>query len=241
MHAILWLALMNRMTDPKLTVAQRNDACYELRGVPAPPVLVEMRRALANPVLRACAGTNLRKAGAAGELISALSDEDFEVRAIAARELGGFERPDLLPLLRSAARDRQLVVAANAIEGMANYGDPVVLPFLLDIAKDGGLIGTAALNRARAFRDPRVIEVARELLKKPDVSDRLAAMLAIGDLGDLTDLPALREIAATETELVSSKGRGFGLMPAISLSHAAQTMIEKLEARAAESLPRFDE
>jgi len=233
--------LMGRMTDPKLTVAQRNDACFELRGVQAPVVLSEMRRALADPVLRACAGTNLRTGGAVEELKSALDNEDFEVRAIAAREVGGFERPDLLPLLRGAARDRQLVVAANAIEGMANYRDPVVLPFLLDIAKDGGLIGTAALNRARVFHDPRVIEIARELLKKADVSDRLAAMVAIGDLGDTTDLPALREIAAKETELVSSKGRGFGLMPAISLSHAAQTTIEKIEARASESLPRFDE
>ncbi len=192
MQFILWLALMGRMTDPKLTVAQRNDACFELRGVPAPLVVSEMRRALPDPVLRACAGTNLRKAGAVEELKSALDNEDFEVRAIAARELGGFERPDLLSLLRDAARDRQLVVAANAIEGMANYRDPVVLPFLLDIAKDGGLIGTAALNRARVFHDPRVIQIARELLKKPDVSDRLAAMVAIGDLGDTTDLPALR-------------------------------------------------
>jgi HEAT repeat protein len=241
MHFILWLALMNRMTDTKLTVSQRSDACYELRGVTAPSVILEMRRALADPLLRACAGTNLRKAGAVEELKSALVDENFEVRATAARELGGFERPELLPLLRSAARDRQLVVAANAIEGMASYGDPVVLPYLLDIAKEGGLIGTAALNRARVFRDPGLVAVARELLKRPDVSDRLSAMVALADLGDATDVPALREIAAKETEMVSSKGRGFGLMPAISLSHAAQTTIEKIEARGAESLPRFEE
>jgi HEAT repeat protein len=241
MQFILWLALMNRMNDPKLTVAQRNDACFELRGVSAPFVNTEMRQALADPLLRGCAGTNLRKAGAVEELKSALTDENLEVRATAARELGGFEQIDLLPLLRSAARDRQLVVAANAIEGLANYRDPAVLPYLLDIAKEGGLIGTAALNRARVFQDPRVLEVARQLLKKPDVSDRLAAMLAIGDLGDAADLPSLREIAAKEIEMVSSKGRGFGLMPAISLSHAAQTTIEKIEARGAESLPRFEE
>ncbi len=239
MHFILWFVLINRMIDPKLTVAQRNDACYELRGVAAPFVVAEMRRALNDPLLRGCAGTNLRKAGAIEELKSGLTDENFEVRATTARELGGFEKPELLPLLRAAARDPQLVVAANAIEGMANYRDAVVLPYLLDIAKEGGLIGTAALNRARTFHDPRVVETARELLKRPDISDRLAAMVALADLGDTTDLSALREIAAKETEMVSSKGRGFGLMPAISLSHAAQTTIERIEAR--ESLSRFDE
>jgi hypothetical protein len=153
------------------------------------------------------------------------------VRALAARELGSFERPDLLPLLASAARDRQIVVAANAIEGMANYRDPVVLPYLLDIAKDGGMAGSGALSQALTFHDPRVLEVARFLFAKPDISDRLAAMNVLGEMGDSTDLPALRIVEERDTEVVSSKGRGFGLMPAISLSRAARTTIAKIEAR----------
>jgi HEAT repeat protein len=190
-----------------------------------------MRRGLADATIRSCVGENLRKAGAVEELKAAAADENPEIRALAVRALGSFEKPELLPLLAAAARDPQLLVAVNAIEGLANYRDPVVVPVLLDLAKDGGLIGTAALNRATLFRDGRVVDVARGLLRKPDVSDKLAAMGALAEMGDSTDLAALREIERTETEMVSTKGRGFGLMPAISLSRAARTTIEKIEAR----------
>jgi HEAT repeat protein len=192
-----------------------------------------MRKALQDVKVRACAGTNLRKAGAIAELKDALADSNFEVRALAARELGGFEKPELLPLLAAAARDPQMLVGINAIEGLADYRDSVVVPYLLGLAKDGGLVGTMALERAMAFRDPRVIETARLLLNNKDVSDKLAAMRVIGEMGDESDVPALRQIQAKETEAVSSAGRGFGLMPAISLSKAAQTAIEKIGERRA--------
>jgi HEAT repeat protein len=221
------------MMDPSLNVAQRNNACFELRGASDPEVVSTMRKALNETAVRACAGTNLRKAGAIAELKDALADPNFEIRALAARELGGFEKQELLPLLTAAARDSQLLVGINAVEGLSNYRDPIVLPYLLSLAKDGGLVGAAALDRAQTFRDPRVLETARVLLDAKDVSDKLAAMRVIGAMGDSQDLPKLREIKEKETDLVSAAGRGFGLMPAISLSRAAQTTIEKIEERAA--------
>ncbi len=220
------------MMDPSLNVAQRNNACFELRGNTEAEVIATMRKALNDTAVRACAGTNLRKAGAVAELKDALTDPNFEVRALAARELGGFEKPELLPLLAAAARDPQMLVGINAIEGLADYRDPVVLPYLLHIAKDGGLVGTAALDRALAFHDPRVLETARGLLGSKDVSDQLAAMRILGAMGDRTDIPKLRAIQEKETGLVSAAGRGFGLIPAISLSRAAETTIEKIGERA---------
>jgi len=217
--------------DPSLNVAQRNNACFELRGSTDPEVIATMRKALNDTPVRACAGANLRKAGAVAELKDALTDPNFEIRALAARELGGFEKPELLPTLAAAARDPQLLVGINAIEGLANYRDVVVLPYLLNIAKDGGLVGTAALDRALMFHDPSVLETARLLLGSKDVSDKLAAMRAIGAMGDETDIPKLREIQEKETGMVSAAGRGFGLIPAISLSRAAETTIEKITAR----------
>ncbi len=219
------------MMDPSLNVAQRNNACFELRGSTDPEVVATMRKALNDTSVRACAGTNLRKAGAVVELKDALGDANFEVRALAARELGGFERPDLLPLLASAARDPQLLVAINAIEALSDYRDPVVLPYLLNIAKDGGLVGTAALDRAVTFHDPRVLETARLMLASKDVSDKLAAMRVLGEMGNQTDIPKLRAIQESETGLVSASARGFGLIPAISLSRAAETTIEKIGTR----------
>jgi len=53
-------------------------------------------------------------------------------------------------------------------------------------------------------------------------------MRAIGAMGDETDIPKLREIQEKETGMVSAAGRGFGLIPAISLSRAAETTIEKI-------------
>ena len=231
MQIVLSLSLLARMMDPSLNVAQRNNACYELRGSTEPEVIATMRKALDDVKVRACAGTNLRKAGAVAELKDALADPNFEIRALAARELGGFEMPELLPALTAAARDPQLLVGMNAVEGLANYRDPIVLSYLLDLAKDGGLVGTAALDRALMFQDPRVLATARKLFDSKDVSDKLAAMRVIGAMGDETDIPKLREIEEREKGLVSAAGRGFGLMPAISLSHAAKTTIEKIGER----------
>lgn len=231
MSTLLVFALVAKMQDPTLTVAQRNDGCYGLRGLSAPPVVRVMRQALEDQSVRACAGINLRVAGAIPELKDALADPDPQVRALAARQLGAFQKPELLPVLAEAARDQQLLVAVNAVEGLASYNDSAVIPYLLDIAKLGGIAGTAALNRALEFRDPRVPPIARDLLNRPDVSDKLAGMRALAQMGDSSDLPRLTEIARTETQAAAAQNRGFGLIPAISLSKAAQTTIEAIEQR----------
>jgi HEAT repeat protein len=231
MNALLLVALLARMHDPGLTVAQRNDACYALRGVNTPAVVKAMRKALDEQPVRACAGINLRVVEAIPELVDALGDSDPQVRALAARQLGAFEKPELLATLAAAARDSQLIVAANAVEGLAGYRDPAVIPYLLDIAKTGGIPGAAALNRALEFRDSRAPAVARALLDRPDVSDKLAGMRALAQMGDASDLPKLKEIARTETQAVAAQNRGFGLMPPVSLSKAAQTTIEAIEKR----------
>ena len=69
------------------------------------------------------------------------------------------------------------------------------------------------------------------MLASKDVSDKLAAMRVIGEMGNQTDIPKLRAIQDSETGLVSAAGRGFGLIPAISLSRAAETTIEKIGTR----------
>ncbi|HLH44668.1 MAG TPA: hypothetical protein VKV74_16885, partial [Bryobacteraceae bacterium] len=107
----------------------------------------------------------------------------------------------------------------------------VVVPYLLEIAKSGGIAGSAALDRALEFRDARVPEIARELLRRPDISDKLAGIRALAQMGDSSDLPKLKEIARAETQALAAQNRGFGLMPAISLSKAAQTAIEAIEKR----------
>ena len=219
-----------RMLDTKLNVAQRNNACYELRGSGAPETIAALARALEVSEVRACAARNLREADAVVELKAALMASDPDMRAAAARELGALGRLDLIEPLAQAALDPNLIVATNALEGLSQYQDPGVLPALLSLAEGGGPVAAMALSRAVEFNDSGVLTVARKLMATRDVTLRLAALRAIGDFGDAADLPALRELAA-RAERAAPSGRGFGLVPAIDLSRAAQNAIRQIESR----------
>jgi HEAT repeat protein len=219
-----------RMLDPKLNVAQRNNACFELRGSGSPETIAALSRALKTPEVRSCAARSLREAGAVDELKTALASSDPDLRAAAARELGALGRPDLIEPLAQTARDPNLIVATNALEGLTQYQDPRVLPALLSLAERGGPVAAMALSRAVQFDDPGVLAVSRKLMAVRDVTLRLAALRAIGDFGDTADLAALRELAA-KAERAAPAGRGFGLVPAIDLSRAAQNAIRQIESR----------
>ena len=223
---------LSRMQDTRLSVAQRNDACFELRGDRTHEVVASMVRMLEDGTVRACAVRNLREANAGEELQQALLSDNPEVRAAAARELGSLQLPQALPLLARAAAEANVLVSSNAVRGLAQYTSPAVVPFLLEIAKQGGINGVAALERAAAFRDPGSLSVARHYLAGNDVASKVVAMQIIGDLGETADLLALREIAARH-EKVSAKGRGFGLLPVVDLARAAENAIAAIQSRGA--------
>jgi hypothetical protein len=84
--------------------------------------------------------------------------------------------------------------------------------------------------RAVEFADTGVLPVARLMMATKDVPLRLAPLRAIGDLGNPSDLPTLRTLAA-KAESATPSGRGFGLMPALDLSRAAQNAIHQIEQR----------
>ncbi len=219
-----------RMLDSTLNVSQRNDACFALRGARSADALSAFSRELANPDVRSCAARNLREAGAVDQLAAAIADADPEIRAAAARELGALAKPEFMDLLAKTAQDSNLMVATNAVEGLTYYQDPAVLPYLLHLAEGGGLAGALALSRAVQFADPSVLAVSRRIMASKDVALRLAALRCIGDLGDRSDLPALRSLAA-KAETAAPAGRGFGLIPSLDLSRAAQNAIRQIEKR----------
>ncbi len=221
---------LSRMLDEKLTAAQRNDACFALRGDRSPDVLSAMRIALASEPVRACAGRNLREAGAVDQLKNALLEGSPEARAIAARELGSFEKPELIDLLVKTAHDSHPLVATNAVTGLAQYEDRAVLPHLLALCDTGGIVGVAALSRAAQFKDPAVLPVARKTLAGSDIAMKLIAVRILGDMGSAADLPLLRDLVATSKPL-PVRGRGFGLMPAVDLSRVARKAISEIEKR----------
>jgi HEAT repeat protein len=219
---------------PALASAQHLDAnsCFQARGKSDDATIEQMTRALEDPDLFTCAATNLRIAGAVGPLRHALAgSENPQVRAAAARELGAFQKPELLEPLSRAAEDENALVATNALAGLSNYRDAAVVPYLAALGKKGGIVGDMAVDRLLEIDPAAAVLVARLLLDSPQVPDRLYAMRVIGAAGDNSDLPALRKIAATPGENLAQRNRGFGLMPPINLARAAQSAIAAIEAK----------
>ena len=233
--------LPSRMLDLKATAAQRNDACFALRGDRSAGAIDALRTALADSVVRTCAAQNLRQAGALDALLQAVGSDDADVQAAAARELGQMRDPRALPALGHAALDSNVLVASAAIDAVSAYGEAPALPLLLQAARQPGLAGVTALERAAAFHNTAVLPVARQILAGADAASKVIALGVIGDLGDESDLPRLREIAA-KPDPVASRGRGFGFMPVIDLARVAQNAINKITAkiRLLPRLPRGD-
>ena len=202
-------------TDNSLNYTQRNTACFALRGNKTPETIAAMRQALDNSNLQACAGANLRVAGAAPELLNALEqDKDPTARAVAARELGTLQKPEYLAPIRRAAEDRDVLAASNAIEGLMRYEDHSPGLDQLEVLK----------------HDPEVAAIGRTLIARKDPGDQLIGIRAVGIAGDVSDLPRLRQMEKDDT-MMGSGSRGFGLMPAVSISHAARTAIENIGQR----------
>jgi hypothetical protein len=232
---------LDRFLDKKLDYTPRNAACLALRGNRAPDVIMIMRASLAEMNLQQCAATNLRVAGASDELLNALTDHEPTVRAVAARELGSMQRPEFLAPLRHSVNDQDLLVASNAIEGLVRYQDHSSAPQLREVALMGGVMTSLAMDTLVDWHDPEVASIGRKLMDRPDPGDKLAGIRAVGRAGDNSDLPKLRELAK-DNENLAAGSRGFGLMPAISISKAAATAIQNLTSatRAAKAPPESE-
>jgi HEAT repeat protein len=222
---------VQRLFDAKLNPTLRANACFELRGSSDPEVIGALSRALDDADVRACAADNLRMAGAVEPLKRALSNPEPQVRAAAARELGSFRNSELLEPLSIAAQDENALVSTNALAGLSMYPGKEAVPYLAAIARAGGMTGDMALDRLAELDAAAGLAVARRLLGSPQVPDKLYAMKVMGALGDSSDLPELRKIAASNTETLSQRERGFGLMPPINLARSAQAAITAIETR----------
>ncbi len=225
---------LERFTDSKLNQTQRTEACLALRGVKTAEVVTAMRAALEDMRVQACAASNLRIAGADKQLLEALQDNNAMVRAVAARELGTMEKREYIDALRKAAQDKDLLVQTNAMEGLVRYRDRSSAPVLREIALLGGILTSMALDQLIQWNDEAVPQIARKLVTRQEPGDLLAGIRALGIAGDASDLPRLKELASTD-ELAGAGGRGFGLMPAVSISKAAQTALARIGQRAAKS------
>lgn len=222
--------LIERALNKSLTGAQRNDACYELRGNKTPDALKAARQMLADEAVRACGAKNLFAAGEKTLLLNAIEDQEPDVRSIAAHTLGALKDPEMIPALASVARDPVPLVALSGLQALSVYDDPAVAGYLLEIGAKRDGVGLLALEQALRFREPKLLPIARELVSSKEIPQQLTALRILGDLGDATDLPALKKLAAKE-EPLTANSRGFGLMPVISIARVARASSAKIEAR----------
>jgi HEAT repeat protein len=222
--------LIATMMDDKGTVAQRNDACYALRGRRSAEVVSALKGALADKAVRACAARDLREAGAVDALLEGLAGSDADTQMAAARELGEMRDPRAFEALGNIALSDNVLLASSAISALGAYEGKAALPYLLRAAGQSSVSSVTALELAARSHDPAVLALARRVLDKGDVAAQVVALAIIADLGDAGDLPKLRELAA-HSDPVYSRGRGFGFMPPIDLARAAQTAIGKITTR----------
>jgi HEAT repeats len=223
-----------QMFDGKLSQAQRANVCFALRGNTDGEVIRAMAQAMENPSLIACAAENLRIAHAVDALKQGLHSSTEQTRAAAARALGSFQDVALLEDLNATAHDPNMLVATNGLGALANYEDHAALPYLGALAAKGGMIGDMALERILQLDPALAVSIARRLIKSDQVPDKLYAMRTMGAAGDRSDLSQLTPIAATKEEAPMLPSRGFGFMPPINLSRAAQSAISQIETRTRE-------
>ena len=105
----------------ELTVAQRNDQCYAMRGQRSDEAVAAMRNAIEDPVVRACAAVNLREAGAVGALMDALNTGAPDTQVAAARELGALRDERALEALGRSALSENTLLASTASTALGAY------------------------------------------------------------------------------------------------------------------------
>ena len=222
---------VTRLFDAKLNATQRATACFDLRGKSDAETVTALGRAMEEPQLLACAAENLRLIKAAGALRQALDSQTAETRATAARVLGSLQMPEYLEALSQAAQDENALVATNALAGLSYYRDPAVVPYLMTLARKGGMAGDMALDRVLELDPAAALQAGRQLIASPGVPDQLYAMRVIGAAGNASDLPVLRKIADAHHEDLAQRARGFGFMPPVNLSKAAESAIAAIKER----------
>ncbi|HYM10762.1 MAG TPA: HEAT repeat domain-containing protein, partial [Bryobacterales bacterium] len=192
-----------------------------------------LEQALADDVTRACAAQRLRHMGAFDSLLHAAQRGAPAVRATALYHLGLMKNPAALDALVAAAKDADPLVGAGGIHALLQFDDPRVLPTLLDIASRQGVSSLAAVNSLAGFHDPSVLPVLYTLLGARDPLLRVAAIGALGEVGDAASVTKLQPLLRQQADLRATPGIGIGLFPAVNMARAARVAIDKIQSREA--------
>jgi HEAT repeat protein len=217
-----------RMNDPAATPAERNGACRALEGGKAVAPLVQ---ALADDVTRACAAQRLRQMDAFDSLFRAAQHGAPAVRATALYHLGLMKNPAAVDALVAAAKDADPLVSASGIQALLQFDAPRVLTTLLELASRQGISSLAAANSLARFHDRSTLPVLYMILNARDPLLRVAAIGALGELGDAESITKLQPLLQQQADLRATPGIGIGLFPGVNMARAAQVAINAIQSR----------
>jgi HEAT repeat protein len=196
-------ALLGLVGDPDPAVRQAVVAALNSIGHP------EMAARVA-PLLRdddACVRESaVRIAGyfgyqpCAGDLLAACRDPEAAVRRAALEHLAFLDDPRAVETLLGALDDRDPVMRAAAVQSLGRVDDDRVgLPLLTALGDADPWVRYFA---ARALGDhrhaPAVDELTRAAMDDPAGHVRLAALDALGSIGDPAAIPAIAALSASE-------------------------------------------
>jgi len=172
-----------------------------------------------------------------GPLLTALKDENKQVRARAAIALGDLADPSTVPNLVAALDDHSYWVRGQAAEALGDIGDRSAIPHLLTRLEDSeGYVRskvTKALVKLEALESVQTL-VAQ--LERRQPSEVAAAVRALGALGDKTVIPHLLPLLNSQKRFVSDaallaiariNGQAFHELPRAQRSQAAYEWWER--------------
>jgi HEAT repeat protein len=135
---------------------------------------------------------------------AALQDEDWFVRATAAKSLGQVKDPQAIKNLVNVLGDREWFVRKRAAEALSKIGEPAIEP-LIDALKDrNGLVRERAAEALSKIGEP-AIEPLIDALKDRNGLVRERAAEVLGEIGNEKSVRPLLETFHDEELYVSAR------------------------------------
>jgi aminopeptidase N len=161
---------------------------------------------------KAAAGLKTPPASLIADLETMASAEDPNVAAAALTSLGALKADGIYDRLLAALQTPSFRqgVAIGALRGLAAYGDARALPLIQartaygtqEQERSAAVIAFAQLA-VRTKQRPAALPVLVQLVEHdPLISTRAAATTALGILGDLSAIPALRRVEKNDSQLI---------------------------------------
>jgi HEAT repeat protein len=130
-----------------------------------------------------------------------LRSPDGRNRELAAMALGEMGATEQIPLLRALLDDVDPAVADEAAGSLARLGDIESVERIAMVARKGGKETVAAIHGLALLDHPAAHHQLMELLSRPEIEVRLAAIEALGRAGYRPAVPRLLEMMDRADEL----------------------------------------